>query len=287
MTFVRRWQFDGAARLLATSDLDQILDPDSDLGAAIQTVIDGLSVTGSLPPGGAAGTVLQKMSGVSGDADWSVLQISDISGLSAALGNAGTLPADGTIGQVLAMASNTPGDYDWKSLAQSDITGLVAALAAKQPQDADLDAFAALSKVDNSILQVKTGAYALRTPTQVKTDLVLVKGDVGLGNVDNTSDAAKNSAAVTLTNKFMSGSANTFDEIPLAAMPEVEAALSTVTTPTAFMVKYTTSWPSRSTSGTSDPDAVVTWVGGPSGPGKSGTGATGAQDGDLWVRQAP
>lgn len=36
---------------------------------------------------------------------------------------------------------------------------------------------------------------ALNTPTG------LVKGDVGLGNVDNTSDATKNSAAVALSNK--------------------------------------------------------------------------------------
>jgi hypothetical protein len=35
----------------------------------------------------------------------------------------------------------------------------------------------------------------------LKTDLELVKGDVGLGNVDNTSDATKNSATATLTNK--------------------------------------------------------------------------------------
>lgn len=37
-----------------------------------------------------------------------------------------------------------------------------------------------------------------------KTGVVtLVKGDVGLGNVDNTSDATKNSASVTLTNKTL------------------------------------------------------------------------------------
>lgn len=36
---------------------------------------------------------------------------------------------------------------------------------------------------------------ALTTPTGI------VKGDVGLGNVDNTSDATKNSATATLTNK--------------------------------------------------------------------------------------
>ena len=39
--------------------------------------------------------------------------------------------------------------------------------------------------------------------------VTLVKGDVGLGNVDNTSDATKNSASATLTNKTMNGANNT------------------------------------------------------------------------------
>ena len=43
-----------------------------------------------------------------------------------------------------------------------------------------------------------------------KTGVVtLVKGDVGLGNVDNTSDATKNSAAATLTNKTIDLTSNT------------------------------------------------------------------------------
>lgn len=41
-------------------------------------------------------------------------------------------------------------------------------------------------------------APAISSPTG------LVKGDVGLGNVDNTSDATKNAASVTLTNKTIS-----------------------------------------------------------------------------------
>jgi hypothetical protein len=41
----------------------------------------------------------------------------------------------------------------------------------------------------------------------------LSKSDVGLGNVDNTSDATKNSATVTLTNKTISGSSNTLSDI--------------------------------------------------------------------------
>lgn len=39
------------------------------------------------------------------------------------------------------------------------------------------------------------------TSPSITTPTGIVKGDVGLGNVDNTSDATKNAAAVTLTNK--------------------------------------------------------------------------------------
>ena len=41
--------------------------------------------------------------------------------------------------------------------------------------------------------------------------VTLVKGDVGLGNVDNTSDTTKNAAAVTLTNKTIRGTQNTLE----------------------------------------------------------------------------
>ncbi|ASZ75197.1 minor tail protein [Mycobacterium phage MissWhite] len=51
-----------------------------------------------------------------------------------------------------------------------------------------------------------------------KTWQTLNKAAVGLGNVDNTSDATKNSAAATLTNKTMSGANNTFTNIPVTAL---------------------------------------------------------------------
>lgn len=41
----------------------------------------------------------------------------------------------------------------------------------------------------------------------------IVKGDVGLGNVDNTSDATKDAATSTLTNKTISGASNTLSNI--------------------------------------------------------------------------
>ena len=55
----------------------------------------------------------------------------------------------------------------------------------------------------------QTNASVIKT--YVKTGLS--KSDVGLGNVDNTSDATKNSAAVTLTNKTINGANNTLSNI--------------------------------------------------------------------------
>jgi lipopolysaccharide export system protein LptC len=54
----------------------------------------------------------------------------------------------------------------------------------------------------------KTGAEVLTNKTLtspvINTPTGIVKGDVGLGNVDNTSDATKNSATANLTNKVFS-----------------------------------------------------------------------------------
>lgn len=73
------------------------------------------------------------------------------------------------------------------------------ALDAKQAADADLTTFAGLSPSNDDLLQRKAGAWTNRTPAQVKTDLGLVKADVGLGNVDNTSDANKPVSSATQT----------------------------------------------------------------------------------------
>lgn len=68
-----------------------------------------------------------------------------------------------------------------------------AAIAASQPVDADLTAIGALTPVNDDIVQRKGGAWTNRTPAQFKTDLALTltKADVGLANVDNTSDVNK------------------------------------------------------------------------------------------------
>lgn len=66
-----------------------------------------------------------------------------------------------------------------------------------QPADADLTAIAGLSPANDDVIQRIAGAWTNRTPSQLKTSLVLTKGDVGLGNVDNTTDAGKPVSAAT------------------------------------------------------------------------------------------
>lgn len=75
--------------------------------------------------------------------------------------------------------------------AQSTVTNLVTDLAAKQPLDADLTTIAGLTPTTDNVIQSVAGAWASRTMAQLKAALALVKGDVGLANVDNTSDASK------------------------------------------------------------------------------------------------
>lgn len=63
--------------------------------------------------------------------------------------------------------------------------------AAYQPLDADLTTIAGLTATTDNVIQSVAGSWASRTMAQLKTALALVKGDVGLGSVDNTADTAK------------------------------------------------------------------------------------------------
>ncbi|TAH34248.1 hypothetical protein EYC59_03105 [Candidatus Saccharibacteria bacterium] len=71
------------------------------------------------------------------------------------------------------------------------------------------------------------------TPTGAVTSVngqtgavTLAKSDLTLGNVDNTSDATKNAAAATLTNKTISGASNTLSNIPESAVTNLTADLA-------------------------------------------------------------
>lgn len=58
-------------------------------------------------------------------------------------------------------------------------------------------------------ITASTGDPEDLTAANVKTILALVKADVGLGNVDNTSNATERAAAATLTNKTLDAATNT------------------------------------------------------------------------------
>jgi len=110
----------------------------------------------------------------------------------------------------LTVIGNTSGTNTGDNATNTQYSGLA---ASKQNADQDLTDIAALTPTNDDIMQRKAGAWTNRSMAQVKTDLALVKGDVGLGNVDNTSDSTKNAASATLTNKTISGAANTLSNI--------------------------------------------------------------------------
>ena len=64
--------------------------------------------------------------------------------------------------------------------------------------------------ISNGTAWQKIGSTSAVVSVAGRTGVVtLAKGDVSLGNVDNTSDATKNSATATLTNKTINGANNT------------------------------------------------------------------------------
>lgn len=72
-----------------------------------------------------------------------------------------------------------------------------------------------------------SGSLVFGTSPNIVTPTGMVKGDVGLGNVDNTSDTTKNAASVTLTNKTMDGASNTFTNIPIGSIATTSGAWAT------------------------------------------------------------
>jgi len=72
-----------------------------------------------------------------------------------------------------------------------------------QPVNSDLTDLAALSATNGDTILRVAGHWLNQTMAQLKTALALVKADVGLGSVDNTSNATERAATATLTNKTL------------------------------------------------------------------------------------
>lgn len=119
--------------------------------------------------------------------------------------NSGGVPdADATTKGVIQLAGDLSGTSSSPVVADGAITNAkVSASAAidqsKLSLDSDLTTFAGLSPTNDDVLQRKSGAWTNRSMSQLKTDLSLSKSDVGLGNVDNTSDANKPVSTATQT----------------------------------------------------------------------------------------
>lgn len=92
------------------------------------------------------------------------------------------------------------GGGSWGSITGtlSSQADLQAVLDGKQPLDSDLTAIAALTPSNDDVIMRAAGVWTNRTVAQVKTTYAL-------NNVDNTSDATKNAAVATLTNKTLTG----------------------------------------------------------------------------------
>ena len=105
----------------------------------------------------------------------------------------------------------------------------------KQPLDTDLTDIAAIAPSNDDIIQRKAGAWTNRTPAQVKSDLVLVKGDVGLSNVDNTSDVGKpvSTAQAAADAVVLSSAQGYADSAVLAAQAAIKWKNSVVVATTA------------------------------------------------------
>lgn len=123
-----------------------------------------------------------------------------------------------------------------------------------QPIDADLTAIAALDSSTSGAIASDGAGWIKKTYAQFKTALGLVKGDVGLGNVDNTGDVNKpvstaqqtaiDAKTITLTGDVAGSGASSF-AATIANDAVTNAKLANMATQT---------FKARNTAGTGDPE---------------------------------
>src|SRR6185312_658807 len=148
-----------------------------------------------------------------GSVTHAALHDNEIGAITALETKLGTGSSTSTTSTVLRASSN--GTSTWgKVVLTSDVTGTL-------PVANGGSGVTTSTGTGNIVL---SNSPALVTPTGI------VKGDVGLGNVDNTSDATKNNASVTLTNKTISGSNNTLSSISGSSLVDASVTSSKLNT---------------------------------------------------------
>lgn len=199
MVFVRNWNFDVAARLMTTIDLEQMSDPESDMGAALALVLESFAVSGNLPTGGATGTVLTKLSSANGDADWSAITMADIEDLAAELALYATVEQLNDLISTVGMKAS-----------QSSVDALSASLAAKASQSA-LDALSTTvdGKAGTAALEALTLGSLADVSALTPSDGNVVSWDLDTGEFVYTNLEGRYAAADPGTNQLL----------PIAAAP--------------------------------------------------------------------
>lgn len=113
-------------------------------------------------------------------------------------GGADTLKTDDTlhVGASNTIVLGSAGDVTLERTGAGQLTVdgdlvVTGTIAGGDPLDQDLIDIGDLTPSNDDVIQRKAGVWTNRTMAQVKTDLALVKGDVGLGNVTNDAQVTK------------------------------------------------------------------------------------------------
>ncbi|MDB5175441.1 MAG: hypothetical protein JWM81_299 [Candidatus Saccharibacteria bacterium] len=131
--------------------------------------------------------------------------------------------ADGTLKASGTLASKADNTSTVHTTGNESVSGTKTFTASPLVPTPTLGSQAAnMSYVDGAVT-AGSPVVSVNTMTGAVT---LAKADIGLANVDNTSDATKNSAAVTLTNKTISGASNTISNLPESAVTSLVSDLA-------------------------------------------------------------
>lgn len=121
----------------------------------------------------------------------------------------------------------------WTNTGDNSVNSLYSGLVSNATHTGDVTGDIALtiandavtnSKMANMATKTYKGRTTAATGDPEDVSVTTLKSDLSLNNVDNTSDATKNSAAVALTNKDISSSTNTYRAASLTVVGWVELA---------------------------------------------------------------
>lgn len=151
--------------------------------------------------------------------------ITDFNGQQLLVTRGTTAPGTCTIGQVFFDTDATVGQNFYGCTSTNTWTLMGGTGGGDALTGQPLSQFAATTSAQLAGVltnETGTGVAVFGTSPNITTPTGIVKGDVGLGNVDNTSDATKNAATVTLTNKTINLTSNTL----VTTLAQLNAAIS-------------------------------------------------------------